>query len=441
MAKRSFARIGVNSKRRTIFIVAAIIVVVTLLAFTGLTLPIPGRVGLTRLNGAPDIRFGIDIRGGVEAVFTPRDFAGEVTPDQMDAASRVLNKRLDDLQILDREVIVGSGSDRITVRFPWRSDEVDFNPEQALQELGQMALLTFRSPDGQVLLTGADVQTARFGVDQMYNVPLVQLELNADGAVKFENATRTYLGQPIGIYMDEQMISDPVVEAVIPGGQAVIQGNFTAETAHDLAQTINAGALPFALEATSSSTISPMLGQDSLRVMVMAGAVAFILICLFMLLYYRLPGLVACFSLLAQVSGILLAVSIPQQTLTLQGIAGIILSIGMGVDANVIIAERIKEEIRGGAPLPLALSQGFQRAFSSVLDGNVTVAIAAIVLMIFGSGTMLSFGYSLLVGVILNGITGVWLSRLMIGSLASWPRLQSPWLYGGLKRDEVTQHV
>lgn len=441
MAKRSFARIGVSRKRRTFFIVAAVILLATLLAFTGLTLPIPGRVGMSRLKGAPDIRFGIDIRGGVEAVFTPRDFDGQVTAEQMDAASRVLNKRLDDLQILDREVIVGSGSDRITVRFPWRSDEVDFNPEQALQELGQMALLTFRSPDGQVLLTGADVQNARFGVSQVNNVPLVQLELNATGAEKFEDATRTYLGQSIGIYMDERLISDPVVQAVISGGQAVIEGNFTAETANDLAQTINAGALPFALEATSSSTISPMLGQDSLRVMVMAGTVAFILICLFMLLYYRLPGFVACLSLLAQVSGILLAISIPQQTLTLQGIAGIILSIGMGVDANVIIAERIKEEIRSGAPLKLALTQGFERAFSSVWDGNVTVAIAAIVLMIFGSGTMLSFGYSLLVGVILNGITGVWLSRLMIGSLSTWPSLQSTWLYGGQKKGKVEQHV
>ena len=137
------------------------------------------------------------------------------------------------------------------------------------------------------------------------------------------------------------------------------------------------------------------------------------------------------FSLLAQISGILLAIAIPQQTLTLQGMAGIILSIGLGVDANVIISERIKEEIRGGASLPLALTNGFERAFSSVWDGNVTVAIAAIVLMVFGSGTMLSFGYSLRVGVILKGITGVWLTRLMIGSLAAQPKLRSHWLYGG----------
>lgn len=441
MAKRSFATIGIKRKKRTFFIVVAFIILVSLVAFTGLTLPLPGRDGLSRLSGVSDIRFGIDIRGGVEAVFTPRDYDGEVTAEQMDAATRVLNQRLDALQILDREVIVGSGSDRIIVRFPWRSDEVDFNPEQALQELGEMALLTFQAPDGAVLLTGADVHKAQFAVDPQHNVPIVVLELTDEGAIKFEEATRLLLGQTMGIYMDDLQISNPLVQTVISGNTAIIEGNFTPESATDLAQQINAGALPFALEATSSSTISPMLGQDSLRIMVLAGSVAFILICLFMLLYYRLSGFVACLSLLAQLTGILLAISVPQQTLTLQGIAGIILSLGLGVDANVIISERIKEELRGGAPLPLALGNGFERAFSSVWDGNITVAIAAVSLMIFGSGQMLSFGYSLLVGVILNGITGVWLSRLMIGSLASFPALTSPWLYGGYKDKAVQAHV
>lgn len=441
MAKRSFATIGIKRKKRTFFIVAALIILVSVVAFTGLTLPIPGRAGLARIRGASDIRFGIDIRGGVEAVFTPRDYDGVVTAEQMDAATRVLNQRLDDLQILDREVIVGSNSDRIIVRFPWRSDEVDFNPDQALRELGEMALLTFQSPEGEVLLTGADVSRAHYAVDQQSSSPIVVLELNDEGAVKFEAATAQLIGRTMGIYMDDLEISSPLVQTVISGNTAVIEGYFTAETATELAQQINAGALPFALEATSSSTISPLLGQDSLRIMVQAGGVAFVLICLFMLLYYRLPGLVACLSLLAQLTGILLAISVPQQTLTLQGIAGIILSLGLGVDANVIISERIKEELRGGAPLPLALSNGFARAFSSVWDGNVTVAIAAVSLMIFGSGQMLSFGYSLLVGVILNGITGVWLSRLMTGSLASFPALSAPWLYGGHRAKEVATHV
>ncbi|NLB09305.1 MAG: protein translocase subunit SecF, partial [Clostridiales bacterium] len=235
------------------------------------------------------------------------------------------------------------------------------------------------------------------------------------------------------IYMDDQVISLPSVRVPILDGQAEISGNFTTESASELAQTINTGALPFALKATSSSTISPSLGQDSLKVMVISGIIALLLLSIYMLLYYRLTGFAACLSLYTQVAGILLAISIPQQTLTLQGIAGIILSIGMGVDANVIISERIKEELNAGDNLPTALSNGFTRAFSSVFDGNVTVAIAAAMLMFFGSGTTLSFGYSLLVGVIMNGITGVWMTRLMIGSLANNKYFQNPWLYGKRK--------
>lgn len=293
-----------------------------------------------------------------------------------------------------------------------------------------MARLTFRDPDGNIVLEGSDVVRSYAAVNPETGEPVVELELSDQGAEKFSEATAKLVGQVISIYMDDILLSAPQVKQQITGNRAYIEGSFTVEEAVALAEKINAGALPFALEVISSSSISPTMGQGALDVMMKAGVVAFLAICLFMLLYYRLPGFVACFSLLGQVVGILLAISIPQQTLTLQGIAGIILSIGMGVDANVIISERIKEELNAGCSLHMALSNGFKRAFSSVVDGNVTVAIAAIVLMIFGSGSMLSFGYSLLVGVILNGLTGVTASRLMIGSLSQYKKLQNPWLYG-----------
>jgi protein-export membrane protein SecD len=337
---------------------------------------------------------------------------------------------MDNLQILDREITVDKGNGRILVRFPWKSDETDFNPEVALMELGEMARLTFRDPSGAVVLEGNDVAQSYAAVNQQTSEPIVELVLSSAGAAKFTEATGRLIGQVISIYMDDIVISEPVVRTQITGDRAYIDGSFTIQEAVALAEKINAGALPFALKSISSSSISPTMGQDALRVMLQAGLYAFLAICLFMLLYYRLPGFVACFALLGQVVGILLAISIPQQTLTLQGIAGIILSIGMGVDANVIISERIKEELRSGCSLQTALSNGFTRAFSSVLDGNVTVAIAAIILMIFGSGSMLSFGYSLLVGVILNGLTGVTASRLMIGALSQVSKLQNPWLYG-----------
>lgn len=430
MAKRSFARTGVKAKPVTVFVVIGIILIGLVLSVTGAKIPIPGQQELLHVYGAKDIRFGIDIRGGVEAVFEARDYEGTPSSEDIASARSVIALRMDNLQILDREITVDKNSGRILVRFPWRSDEADFNPEAALKELGEMARLTFKDPDGNIILEGNDVARSYAGVNPETNQPVVELELSAEGAEKFTEATGKLVGEIISIYMDDTVLSEPRVKTQITGNRAFIDGMADVQEAVNLAEKINAGALPFALQAISSSSISPTMGQDALAVMLQAGLIAFLLICVFMLVYYRLPGLVACFSLTGQVVGILLAISIPQQTLTLQGIAGIILSIGMGVDANVIISERIKEELKTGCSLQTALSNGFTRAFSSVLDGNVTVAIAAIALMIFGSGSMLSFGYSLLAGVILNGLTGVTASRLMIGSLSQYKKLENPWLYG-----------
>lgn len=430
MAKRSFARAGVKARPITFFIVSGIILLALLLTWTGLTLPVPGSDDIIEIKGARDIRFGIDIVGGVEAVFAPKDYDGVPSAEDLASARSVLELRMDNLQILDRDITVERSRGRIIVRFPWKSGETEFNPEQALIELGEMAKLTFRDPEGNVVLDGTDIAKSMAGYDPTNNEPIVQLEMTSTGADKFGEATERLVGKPISIYMDETMISAPTVNQAIYTGSAVIENIESAEVALDLAEKINAGALPFALQAISSSTISPTMGRGALNVMLQAGLIAFAAICVFMLLYYRLPGFVACIALLGQVVGILLAISIPQQTLTLQGIAGIILSIGMGVDANVIISERIKEELNEGCSLPTAISNGFTRAFSAVLDGNVTVAIAAIILMIFGSGSMLSFGYSLLTGVILNAITGVTASRLMTGALSSMKPFRKEWLYG-----------
>ena len=201
----------------------------------------------------------------------------------------------------------------------------------------------------------------------------------------------------------------------------------------DLA-AVSIGALPFSMETKNNSSISPTLGTGALDTMIKAGALAFGLICIFLLVVYRLPGFVACLALLLQVAGMLLALSLPQITLTLPGIAGVILSIGMGVDANVIISERINEEMRKGKRLRSAIDTGFQQAFSSVFDGNITVMIVSVILMILGSGAMLSFAYSLLAGVILNFVAGVACSRFMIRSLSLFPALQKPsWFMKGRK--------
>ena len=435
MARRTFAKTRVKARPTTFFIVAAIILLSTLLSIFGLNVPIPGQSGYLELYGADKIRFGIDIRGGVEAVFTAKDYNGVPSEEDLASARSVIELRMDNLNILDREITTDKSNGRIIVRYPWKSSETDFNPEEALKELGEMARLTFQMPDGEVVLDGTNIASATAGFDPNTSEPVVLLEMDATGAAAFSEATGELVASngSISIYMDETLISAPRVISKITDGSSMITNIGSSEEALDLAQKINAGALPFALEAISSSSISPRLGANALQVMIQAGLVAMALIMLFMLLYYRLPGFVAVFCLLGQMVGILLAISIPQQTLTLQGIAGIILSVGMGVDANIIIAERIKEELNTGAALTTSLANGFHKALSAVVDGNVTVAIAAAVLMIFGSGAMLSFGYSLLVGVILNGVTGVIANRLMIGSLSQFDTLQNTWLYGRRK--------
>ena len=380
-----------------------------------------------QVKGVQEIRYGIDIRGGVEAVFKPET---EATPTaaELESARVVIETRLDNENITDREVTIDKEGGYIIVRFPWKSDETDYDPEDAIAELGEMAELQFIDPEGTVVVEGKDVTSASPEAQREDNGTtsyVVALTFNSDGASKFAEATGRLVGQQIGIYMDDTLLSNPVVQTQITGGQAVITGMEDYAAAEDLANKINAGALPFSLETRSFSTISPSLGQNALQVMMYAGLVAFVLVCLFMLCFYKLPGVVACMTLLLQMVLQLLAISVPQYTLTLPGMAGIILSLGMAVDANIIIAERISEEIKSGETVKSAVASGYKRAFTSVLDGNITTAIVAVVLMIFGSGTMLSFGYTLLIGVIVNCFVGVNVSRSVIKSLLEYPALNN----------------
>jgi len=431
MQKSFTKRSGFRSTRNTFFITAGVIALIAILCYTGLYIP-----GVIQIKGVQETRLGIDIKGGFEAVLAPaKSYVGTPTKADLEAAKSVVELRMDNLKITDRDVFIDN-ENRIVVRSPWKSDDTANNADTALKELGEMALLTFKDPDGKVVLEGKDVADSYAALSQKDNSPVVVLNLTPDGKTKFAEATARLVNQKISINMDTIQLSNPNVESAITGGEATITGMGTIEAAKALAAKIKAGALPFALETITSSQISASLGKGALDVMKTAGIVAFSLICLFMLLYYRLPGFVAIIALIAQIVGQLLAISVPQFTLTLPGIAAIILSIGMGVDANIIISERIKEELNAGNPLKIAIRNGFDRAFSAVLDGNVTVAIAAIALMLFGSGTFLSFGYSLLTGVILNGLCGVTATRLMVGSLSLYPNLQAKWLYGGKKVKE-----
>lgn len=421
-----------KNNKAAFFIIVAIIALIGYLSAVGLEFSIGDKD--YEIKGANKMRYGIDIRGGVEAIYEPKNPEDKPTEQQLESARAVIETRLDLKNISDREITIDVENAMIIVRFPWASDEIDFDPQKAIAEIGETAMLTFRDPEGNILLKGDTIKssTAEYIAEQRsYHIAL---EFNDEGAQLFEEATRKLVGQNMSIFMDDDEISSPRVNEAIAGGKASITGTFTAEEAKKLSNQISSGSLPFSLKSETNNTISPTMGKSALDVMIKAAILAFILVCLFMLFYYRLPGFVAIFALSLQVIGQLLALSVPQYTLTLPGIAAVILSIGLGVDANIISAERIKEEIRDGKSVGSAIDAGFHKAFSSVFDGNITVAIVAVILMRFGSGTMISFGYSLLTGVILNFLAGVTASRLMIRSLSQFSALRKPVLYGARRK-------
>ena len=416
------------------------------------------------IKGAEDIRFGIDIRGGVDVTFMPADGV-EATDDQMTAAKTVIEDRLVGLGITDYEDYVDYNKDRIIVRFPWKTGETDFNPQTAIDEIGTTAEMVFRkgsTADGEEILSGDDVTSATAGYNQE-NGYVVQLQFSADGAKKFAEATTELAAQSngtISIWLDGENISTATVKTAITDGNAVIEGSFTQDQVTALANQINSGSLPFALSAESFSTISPTLGAKSLDVMVLAGIIAFAFVALLMIVRYRLPGTIAVISLFGQVVATLAFVSgyftvFNGSTLTLPGIAGIILGIGMGVDANVITAERIKEELGNGKTLDGAIASGFKMGLTPIIDGNVTIVIVAAILMgAFGptdgfwakvfnpifywfgpstAGTIYSFGFTLLTSVLLNFVFGVWATRVMIRGAVHFKPLRKAWLFGGKK--------
>ena len=459
------------------FVVAIIIFAFTALSFFGISSTY-GDKETIYVKGASNIRWGIDIRGGVDVTFTPPDDI-DPTPEQMNAATEVMRQRLVSLNITDYEVYTDTKKDRIIVRFPWKEGEVNFDPAAAIKELGDTAVLTFR--DGyeidtegkmtgltaeKVLVEGENVEeaVAQYGPtsDSGANEHYVSLKLDSVGAKAFGDATAEIAAKQgtISIWMDDEMISNATVGSAITGGQAIISGSFTLESATALANKINAGALPFKLQTETYSTITPTLGMGARDAMVLSGIIAFILVCIYMIILYKLPGVIASIALVGQVGGMIAATTgffdgINSFTMTIPGIAGMILSIGMGVDANVITAERIKEEIRAGKSIDGSISSGYTRGFSAIFDGNITVIIIAVILMgafgapssffaqVFNSiffffspatqGAVYSFGYMLLVGVILNFICGVTASRLMLKSISKFKCFRNPKLYGGAK--------
>ena len=479
------------------FVVALLIFALAFTSFFGVYEQ-NGDLQETIIRGAKDIRWGTDIQGGVNVIFGPEANI-DATDNQIESAKSILEIRLVSSGVTDYELYADKDNDRLLVSFPWKDNDSQ-NVSGTIKSLSQSAELLFiggaptsikieynedgtktvTNQDGEpvdIVIEGRDVKKAEYGTSGEKNEIVVSLELTDSvaegetqtGAEKFAAGTEKYLSQQISIWMDETCISAPTVNSVIADGKAQISGNFDAASAKDLADKINAGALPFKLVTIDYSSVDPTLGSDALTAMLLAGIIAFSLICVFMIAYYRLPGFVACICLLGQVAGTIAAVSgyfasFDSFTLTLPGIAGIILSVGMGVDANIITAERIREELRKGKTLDGAIKAGSANSFSAIFDSNITNIIVSVILMgVFGppdtvwsklllpflwmfgpstTGAIYSFGYTLLVGVVLNFIMGVAASRIMIRSLSSFKFLRNRVLYGDFtekKKQEMAE--
>ena len=384
------------------------IVVVILLAAFGALAIFGLNIGALEIKPLVEgISQGLDLRGGVSAVYEAQDEGQSDFASLLSGTMAVLRNRLTN-QGFTEATVTQQGTNRIRIEIP----DVD-DPNEILNIIGQPAHLEFKTADGETIMDGSAVVSAEMGY--LEGQPVVQFTLNDEGATAFATATAENVGSTISIELDGEVISAPKVNQAITGGQGYIEGNFTAESAQQLAMLIQSGALPLDIEQIEVRTISATLGEDALSTSMTAAVIGVLLVIVFMLVIYRLPGVMASLALLIYILiDLFLLAVIPGVQLTLPGIAGIVLSIGMAVDANVIIFERMKEEMRAGKTVRASVESGFKRAFSAILDSNITTIIAGLVLMIFGAGTIKGCAITLTIGVVCSMFTAVVVTRFLL---------------------------
>ena len=384
-------------------------------------------------RSARNIHLGLDLAGGVSITYQAAD--GVIpSEEEMKGSLSVIQRRLDTKGYTEASAYI-DGSNRIRVEIPGVEDA-----SKAVEEIGRTAMLSFvglssydasmtgedilnaiANGQAEVVVTGQYVKSASFQKGKLTAagnvVPYVKLEFDETGTRLFAEATEKYLGMSIAIMLDDTICSIPIVNSVITDGTAVISGMSSDEEAQELASDIIGGALPVQLQDIEHQSVGATLGQNALNTSILAGVLGFAVIVLFMLIAYRVPGLAASLSLFLYVSLELLIFNLLGWTLTLPGIAGFILSIGMAVDANVIIFARIREEIMQGHTIRLSIRNGFSKALSAILDGNITTLIAAVVLYLFGSGTIRGFAQTLGLGILLSMVSALFVTRFILVNL------------------------
>ncbi len=389
--------------------VAILVLTVLILAFLGYTAAVG--IGPTGTGAAKNIKTGLDLSGGVSITYQ----AKEENPSSEEVSDTIykLQKRVE--QYSTEAQVYQEGDNRINVEIPGVTDA-----NQILEDLGKPGSLEFQDSAGNVVLEGSDVADAEGGAvqNQSGNTEyVVNLTLTDSGKTKFAEATKENIGQSISIIYDGEVISSPVVQAEITGGKAEINGMGSVEEAKELASYIRIGSLGLELEEIRSSVVAAQLGEEAISTSLLAAAIGLVIVIVFMIIVYRVPGVVAGIALLLYTCIMLISLNAFDITLTLPGIAGIVLGIGMAVDANVIIYARIKEEIAAGISVRSAIKAGFQKAFSAIFDGNITTLIASFVLMWMGSGTVKGFAYTLAMGIVISMFTALVVSRLVVNAL------------------------
>lgn len=400
-----------NLRARALVSLVAIIVVVAVCAYLGLC----GFGKGTMINylkpWGDAISLGLDLRGGVYTVYQAENNGDPDFDTKMESTVSILTSRLT-RQGFTEATVTRQGSDRIRVEIPNVSD-----PNQILTIIGTPAQLYFVDESGNNLMEGAMVKNAQAAQDQD-GKPCIAFELTDEGAKIFAEATAANLGKTISITLDGETISRATVNTVIAGGKGEITRNFTADEAKNLATLILSGALPLNLTQLEVSAISATLGVEALDRAIQAGIIGVALVMLFMLFRYRLCGLVADIALTIYIMIVVLLLALTGAQLTLPGVAGIILGIGMAVDANVVIFERIREEVKNGRPIGSAVRKGFSNALSAIIDSNVTTIIAAVVLYAFGTGSVRGFALTLGIGVATSLVTAVFVTHKLLDIFA-----------------------
>lgn len=369
-------------------------------------------IGKNQTGAVKNINLGLDLAGGVSITYEVKN--EDPTSEQMADTIYKLQKRVE--QYSSEAAVYQEGNDRINIEIPGVSDA-----NTILEELGKPGSLEFRNEAGEVVLNGTDIKSAEAATQKNPTTSateyVVVLTLNEEGTEKFAEATEKNLKKKISIVYDDEVISDPVVNNVITGGEAYINGMASFEEADTLATTIRIGGLQLELEELRSNVVGAQLGNDAIYTSIKAGIIGLLIVFVIMCIVYRVPGLAASIALLIYTGLVMVLLNAFDITLTLPGIAGIILGIGMAVDANVIIFARVGEEIAADISVRGALKSGFQKALSAIVDGNVTTLIAALVLGFKGSGSVKGFAQTLALGIVVSMFTALVITRILVFAL------------------------